>query len=266
MIRGAFLAALALLSTQAQGQTPPSRRAPVWQMDWGDHHCALVRLPDASTPFPVAIRSIPGSFVTGLRTIRVAGASPPRRVSAVVLMPSGESFPVSSGPDMVGNNQRITNIWGLPERFWEVFEGSSELQLREGSAIRRQIPLTQAREATAAFRRCVSAAVREWGVDEATWRSLSRPPTTINGFGLAEADYPMAALRAGAQGRMVLRVTVSPEGRATECAVVETSGHRAIDAAVCPAVLRRARFTAPLDAEGRATSARIATSVTWLIR
>jgi len=38
-----------------------------------------------------------------------------------------------------------------------------------------------------------------------------------------------------------------------------------LDAAACRAILRSARFRVPLDAEGRPTSARIATAITWLL-
>jgi periplasmic protein TonB len=68
--------------------------------------------------------------------------------------------------------------------------------------------------------------------------------------GFTNADYPRAAERAGAQGRVVARLTVAPDGRVSNCAVRISSGHEALDATTCRLILRRFRFEPARDADG----------------
>ena len=131
--------------------------------------------------------------------------------------------------------------------------------------MRLRAPLGRPTEAIAAHRRCLSEVAREWGIDEAALRALQRRPTSTNQFGFHSNDYPAPALRDSNQGRVVARINVNAEGRATECTIVGSSGSRLIDTRTCEVVLRRARFTVPLDSAGRPTSARFVALITWLV-
>jgi len=102
-----------------------------------------------------------------------------------------------------------------------------------------------------------------WGVDEAALEALGRKPKSTNHLGLRWDDYPVAALNAATEGRVVARLTISAEGRATECTVVATSGNRLIDAATCRVALARARFEPALDAAGTPVTVHDVAVVTW---
>lgn len=78
-------------------------------------------------------------------------------------------------------------------------------------------------------------------------------PTTTTPSGPIEAGqlqylsspaptYPAAALRAGQQGTVMLRVLVGTDGRPAEVSVQTSSGHRALDLAARSQVLRSWRF------------------------
>ena len=68
------------------------------------------------------------------------------------------------------------------------------------------------------------------------------PPRPISGAsGNPRPDYPAAARRHGLQGKVVLRVEVSAEGRAQSVEVKVSSGHSILDEAALDAV-RRWRF------------------------
>jgi len=62
--------------------------------------------------------------------------------------------------------------------------------------------------------------------------SPARPAATGNPRPL----YPMSARRAGREGRVLLRVAVSPAGTATEVAVIDSSGTTSLDEAAVTAV------------------------------
>ncbi|PPU40470.1 energy transducer TonB [Xanthomonas arboricola pv. populi] len=67
-------------------------------------------------------------------------------------------------------------------------------------------------------------------------------------------SYPVAALRAGQQGTVVLRVLVGTDGRPAEVSVQTSSGHRALDLAARSQVLRNWRFQ-PAMQNGQAVQA-----------
>lgn len=76
-------------------------------------------------------------------------------------------------------------------------------------------------------------------------------------------DYPPRAAREELEGTVGVRVTVTPEGRATACSVTKSSGHDILDTAACKAVERYSRFEPALDDAGNPTSAPWSTRITY---
>jgi TonB family protein len=260
-----ILLSAALMWTCATPSAAQQRHAPVWQMDWGDQYCSLVRLPDAETPYAVALRALPGLGFSNLLLLARGSQRPPATIDSITLFPSGRSFEVSSNMEVVGDGSRAVSLRALPMTFWEALAGSDRLELRLGSRSVARIHLTQASPAVQALRRCVSDALREWGVDEAAMNALQRRPVSLNALGIDDQDYPREAIRQNIQGRVVVRIDVSAQGRATACAAVASSHTHVIDAAACNAALTRARFRPALDANGLPTAAQIVTTVTFLM-
>lgn len=69
---------------------------------------------------------------------------------------------------------------------------------------------------------------------------------------LRDADYPRAALRAGASGIVGLRFIVGTSGRVTECYVTRSSGNADLDETTCRLIKQRFRYRPTRDAAGRA--------------
>ncbi|ASK91676.1 energy transducer TonB [Xanthomonas citri] len=93
----------------------------------------------------------------------------------------------------------------------------------------------------------------------------STPTTTTDPSGPIEAgqlqylsspapSYPTAALRAGQQGTVLLRVLVGTDGRPAEVSLQTSSGHRMLDLAARSQVLRNWRFQ-PAMQNGQAVQA-----------
>jgi protein TonB len=78
-------------------------------------------------------------------------------------------------------------------------------------------------------------------------------------------DYPSRALREEREGVTRFTVSVSAEGRVTNCSVTGSSGTPELDDAACRAITRRARFTPATDGEGNPTSGTYSNSVRWQI-
>ncbi len=71
------------------------------------------------------------------------------------------------------------------------------------------------------------------------------------------SEYPSAALRAGIEGRVSIRLSIGANGRATGCDVVTGSGSEALDAATCRLALRNGRFEPARDALGNKTATQL---------
>jgi protein TonB len=79
---------------------------------------------------------------------------------------------------------------------------------------------------------------------------------------LSDADYPAAAIRAGASGTTRVRLQISAQGRVTGCSVIGSSGNSALDSTTCSHMQRRFRF-APAMRDGRPVESAIEHSMTW---
>jgi len=90
-------------------------------------------------------------------------------------------------------------------------------------------------------------------------------PEWLNPGMIGRRDYPREALRARQQGWVRFRVTVTRQGRATHCVVVESSGSAALDRATCTLVTARARFNPARDAGGAPMEADFWSTVTWWV-
>ena len=79
-------------------------------------------------------------------------------------------------------------------------------------------------------------------------------------------DYPLEAIRAGAEGRVRFTLEVDAEGRPLSCTVVESSGHAALDRTTCAVMLERARFAPARDSAGRAVPGTYSTHFAWRLQ
>ncbi|WDA42056.1 energy transducer TonB [Erythrobacter sp. BLCC-B19] len=78
-----------------------------------------------------------------------------------------------------------------------------------------------------------------------------------------QEDYPRRAAQEEIEGTVGVRVTVTAEGRATNCSVSSSSGSDILDSAACKAVERYARFEPALNDAGEPISASWSTRITY---
>jgi TonB family protein len=262
-----LLAALMLLAAASASQpAPPPQQPPAarpWQVDWGQYYCSLIRRGAEDRPWAAAFLTVPGGDNTVLMLVPDERARPvPRGMTTAVLQPSGRRFEVSDWEEWRGR-KRVLVVHGFPYELRSELEGATALELRAGTQVRLSIPVAEARAAVAAHRRCTAEIAREWRLDEAALAALRQRPVTTNRLGYHASDYPAAALRTATQGRVILRITVTAEGQAADCAVVATSGNAQIDAISCQVARRNGRYRPGLDAAGRPVTIATVFTVTW---
>jgi protein TonB len=78
-------------------------------------------------------------------------------------------------------------------------------------------------------------------------------------------DYPASAQRDGQQGTTRFKLVVDANGRVSSCAVTQSSGSAALDAATCKLMRQRARFNPAHDDLGRATPDQVASAIRWVL-
>ncbi|MFN4020453.1 MAG: energy transducer TonB [Erythrobacter sp.] len=78
-----------------------------------------------------------------------------------------------------------------------------------------------------------------------------------------QENYPARALREEIEGTVGVRVTVTPDGRATGCSVTASSGSDILDTAACAGMERYARFEPALDDDGNPTNGSYSTRITY---
>ncbi|MCJ8191655.1 energy transducer TonB [Sphingomicrobium aestuariivivum] len=78
-------------------------------------------------------------------------------------------------------------------------------------------------------------------------------------------DYPVVAMRQGAEGNVTMTWTVGNDGRVKDCAVTTSSGSDVLDAAACRLATQRLRYDPARDASGNAVEGRSWTTISWRI-
>ena len=82
--------------------------------------------------------------------------------------------------------------------------------------------------------------------------SRALKPRGDQGGWFPQDSYPVAARRAGAEGRVSVSVEVGANGRVTACRVTASSGNGDLDQATCRLATRNGRFEPARDANGAA--------------
>lgn len=103
-----------------------------------------------------------------------------------------------------------------------------------------------------AMQACADDLVKGWGIDLQQLDGMTQPPrpTAVPQTWMRSSDYPPAMINTRRGGVVSFRLVVEPDGRPSRCLTdVEVPGP--FEDAACKAVLRNARFTPALDAEGK---------------
>jgi protein TonB len=78
-------------------------------------------------------------------------------------------------------------------------------------------------------------------------------------------SYPPAAVRAGAEGRVVASLTVGTDGRVSGCNVTSSSGNSDLDETTCRIARSRVRYSPAKDDAGNPIASTVSLGVRWTL-
>lgn len=127
--------------------------------------------------------------------------------------------------------------------------------LKVGKPLRRTVVLETGslRAPFAALDKCLIDLMTQWGIDVERHKNLTKRALPLENPGkwILSSDYPSSMLRAGQPALIEFRLNVDSEGKPTSCYIQSTTRPKDFDDAVCKSVMRRARFSPALDADGK---------------
>lgn len=244
-----------------------------WVLKAENTTCALMRTGprDAGTRFEIS-GSADGGFVSLLVADPAWKKDLVRSTEKgdIVFLPSSDRMEVDVQPLSVARVQgHGLAVYRLNERFF------TSLKLATGFAIdvrgRRiaEATFAGAGRAIKALADCNDDLLRSWGVDPVVNASLLRKPRPVGDGGVAQwvtnGDYPDEALRRRASGTAVMRFNVGIDGRVNDCAIVVSSGDKALDRTSCAIIVRRGRYDPAIGADGKITPAFAVSSLRWIM-
>lgn len=96
---------------------------------------------------------------------------------------------------------------------------------------------------------------------------LQNPPITFSNLAsyFSDLDYPHEARARDEQGTVAFRLTIGPDGRVTDCVVMQSSGSALLDETTCRIMRERARFTPARDRDGNPISGTMESRVRWVL-
>jgi TonB family protein len=98
-------------------------------------------------------------------------------------------------------------------------------------------------------------------------KNKAQAPTPVENPGqwFGADSYPAEAIRAGAQGRVVVRLNIDEYGTPSQCYVAVSAGNAGLDTATCNLAMTRARFKPGRDERGRALRSTFLLPVRWVL-
>lgn len=257
----AMMAAAFSLAPEATAQ--PRLQAPAgrWTLDYGDLRCSLARRLGGPESPVLILASYLGrdepEFIL-MRDGRERLPDLPRRVR-VVLSPSNHAAEGAVRSRRVEGGL-IWTVQELGEGFIDRFAASEIVRIEVDGRPIVELRLPGATAAVTALRGCNTDLLNSWGVTPQS--ALTREAHQVSGT-IRSDDYPPSAVGNEAQGVVVARFRVDPDGRARNCGAAVASGHLILDSATCQLVEERFRYEPALGPDGQPTASVLVRTVRW---
>jgi hypothetical protein len=274
-----ILVALAMPATAAPPAPLILKPSSSWQLNYADERCRLGRrfgegeqtvllFMDRFSPSEYFRLTIAGKLINtavqkGDANIQFGPSEEEQQLAflngnlgkepALVFSSSARIAPPSAAELLAIKNRGKTE--------WVVIQPISEdrqkavRHLRVGKPLRKPVMLETGsmRAPLAALDTCIDDLLTSWGVDVERHKKLSRAATPLKAPDkwINSSDYPEKMLMARQPALVNFRLSIGPDGIPTGCHIQATTRPKEFDNAVCKSIMRRARFSPALDAQGQ---------------
>lgn len=277
-----FLVIFALnMSSSAVAAPPPLSLKPTsaWHVDYADERCRLARQfgegeqtvllfmdrfgPSEYFRLTLAGKLIKTNLEKGDAAIQFGPSEEEQKLAflkgnlgkdpALVFSSSSRIAPPSAAELLAIRNRKNTE-WIEVDPISEARQKAVRY-LRVGKPLRKAVTLETGsmRGPSAALDTCINNLLISWGVDVEKHKTLSQnaKPLQSPGKWIVSSDYPLDMLSAGQPALVNFRLSIGANGVPTACYIQSTTRPKEFDNAVCKSVMRRARFSPALDAQGQ---------------
>lgn len=252
------------LSGGANAQAPAWQAAGKWQIEYADKQCVASRpFKSADSQILLAIRPsetndsaemailAPGSLrLLDLAKIEVFVGDEKAKAADMYRMPA------------VAEGQVLHTFYLDEDEFTKLIQVQRLKLVSESLAF--DVPLERIDDVRRLLNDCINDLLETWGLDPAVRANLASFPKPGSRPIFDGSDYPHTALRRGALGRTKVRVIVGVDGRARDCQVILTSGHKDLDETTCRITTSRARFEPAKTKDGRSVESPYLYSIRWM--
>jgi TonB family protein len=246
MLFGIILAVVA----QASAPLQPTGK---WVVEGENNMCALLHAyGEGRWPTTLGLRPWPSGDGVDLlifTTSIFAGASDG---TANVTVDAAVPISAAYHSDIMARHEIKLAIFRMSPASMEQFASAKQITISLDT--RRTISFSppDSKAALAALRNCNDMLLKSLGIDPA-WAdkvAVQAEPVGSPQTWFKTDDYPMTAVRTGAQGASSLLVTIAVDGRVSQCSNFGSAGNEDIDRAACDAIRKRGRYRPARDARG----------------
>lgn len=200
-----------------------------------------------------------------MKAIRIGWGNNPLYKRDAVLGTSSNKQPALTFSSRIGEPIREKDdLWDLltPARASAMSEVRIEISGKE--IVLKTGPLAKT---LGAMQTCMDELLTQWGIDPAQQRLVKNYPTPLGSPGswIRSQDYPAAMLARGASAIVHFRLTVDPDGRASNCVIQRATQGAEFIKTTCDLLRKRARFEPALDGSGRPVKSYYTNNVRWVI-
>jgi TonB family protein len=184
----------------------------------------------------------------------------------------------NAGRRIDGSNGRIVSIFVSTDSaaLLDDFARARGIDISIGGAQAGTLSLTGSYAVAERLRRCAAESFRRYPPPSVRALPGAPPPPPprlptgesppIQRIGsISNEDYPAAAIRAGEQGTVSMRLVVGENGMVTGCTVIGSSGSADLDSASCSLAARRFRFTPARDSRGNNVASTVTRRIRWML-
>jgi TonB family protein len=258
-----LIVSAAVLAASSAGSTVPLQPTGKWTIDYAKDYCVLSRDP-VGTQLGVAFRTRPLAelhdvLIYGPRT-NAPGATSKGQVAAG----DGELGALRSVEEVEPKEKAYRFVIAiLTKEELDAVGKEGSMRVKVDGKFDLRVPIPQIEKAFAALRACEDDLARRWSLDTAYLRNWKTPPKPkLTWDKVRKDEWPDWNRN---WGKNKASFTVDETGKVIACHIVESSGSRRMDKALCDGVSRMP-FDPALDAEGRPVRSAQMFGMYWSLR